>query len=57
VLEVRHHNLTAQLTSFVGRNREIEEITRAIARTRVLTLTGQVDAAKRGSRYRSQVSC
>ena len=34
------HNLPAQRTSFVGREREIEELERALETTRLLTLTG-----------------
>jgi non-specific serine/threonine protein kinase len=34
------HNLPLQLTSFVGRQREIAEITRLLEGTRLLTLTG-----------------
>jgi len=36
----RRHNLPAQLTSFVGRRREIDEVRRLLAGTRLLTLTG-----------------
>src|SRR5438874_663056 len=36
----RRHNLPAQLTSFVGREREIEEVKRLLTTTRLLTLTG-----------------
>jgi non-specific serine/threonine protein kinase len=36
----RRHNLPAQLTSFVGRSREIAEIRRLLPTTRLLTLTG-----------------
>src|SRR5262245_7031116 len=36
----RRHNLPAQLTSFVGRQREIEEIRPLLESTRLLTLTG-----------------
>ena len=36
----RRHNLPAQLTSFVGRQREIEEIRPLLGSTRLLTLTG-----------------
>src|SRR5882672_4180741 len=34
------HNLPAQLTSFVGREREIAEVRRLLTTTRLLTLTG-----------------
>jgi non-specific serine/threonine protein kinase len=38
--ERRLHNLPAQLTSFVGRHREIEEVRQLLSTTRLLTLTG-----------------
>ena len=34
------HNLPLQLTSFVGRDAELEEVRRAVHRSRMLTLTG-----------------
>ncbi len=40
------HNLPLQLTSFIGREREIEEVKRLLARTRLLTLTGVGGAGK-----------
>jgi predicted ATPase/DNA-binding SARP family transcriptional activator len=39
-VELRHHNLPFQLTSFIGREKEISEIKRLLATTRLLTLTG-----------------
>src|SRR5262245_23314046 len=36
----RRHNLPAQLTTFVGRAKELEELQRLLATVRVLTLTG-----------------
>ena len=38
--ERRTHNLPAQLTSFIGRERERAELERLLASTRLLTLTG-----------------
>ena len=38
--ERRTHNLPAQLTSFIGREREMAELERLLASTRLLTLTG-----------------
>jgi predicted ATPase/class 3 adenylate cyclase len=39
-LEARPTNLPAQRTSFVGREREVAEVTNLLAKTRLLTLTG-----------------
>jgi non-specific serine/threonine protein kinase len=39
-VEPRRHNLPEQLTSFIGRRREIAEIRRLYSSTRLLTLTG-----------------
>ena len=39
-LDARPNNLPLQLTSFVGREREIAEVTRLLSGTRLLTLTG-----------------
>ena len=38
--KAHHHNLPAQLTSFVGREKEIAEIRRLFSQTRLLTLSG-----------------
>ena len=38
--DVRRHNLPVQLTNFIGRDREIAELLRLVASTRLLTLTG-----------------
>ena len=40
------HNLPVQLTSFIGREREIAEIKRLLGTTRLLTLTGSGGAGK-----------
>lgn len=40
------HNLPEQLTSFIGREREIEEVSRLSAGTRLLTLTGSGGCGK-----------
>ena len=37
---VRRHNLPAPRTSFVGREREVSEIVRALGRSRLVTLAG-----------------
>ncbi|MBV8727318.1 MAG: adenylate/guanylate cyclase domain-containing protein, partial [Candidatus Eremiobacteraeota bacterium] len=39
-LELRPHNLPAQLTTFVGREDEVRELNDALRATRLLTLTG-----------------
>ena len=38
--EPRQHNLTAQLTSFVGRQQELVELRGVLASSRILSLTG-----------------
>ena len=40
------HNLPAQVTTFIGRDYEIEEITRLLKTTRLLTLTGPGGSGK-----------
>jgi len=40
------HNLPVQLTSFIGREKEVEEIKRLLTTTRLLTLTGTGGAGK-----------
>jgi predicted ATPase/DNA-binding SARP family transcriptional activator len=42
----RRHNLPVQLTSFVGRERELGEIGRLLSRIRLLTLTGPGGSGK-----------
>ena len=39
-IETRHHNLPAQLTSFIGRTQELAELTKLPAGARLVTLTG-----------------
>jgi predicted ATPase/DNA-binding SARP family transcriptional activator/DNA-binding CsgD family transcriptional regulator len=43
---IRKHNLPAQRTSFVGRERELVELKRELAMTRLLTLTGAGGSGK-----------
>ena len=50
--DVPRHNLPEQLTSFVGREREMEEITNLIASSRLVTLTGPGGIGKTGSPWR-----
>ncbi len=45
-LESVPHNLPLQLTSFVGRERELAELERLLRRTRLLTLTGAGGSGK-----------
>ncbi len=40
------HNIPAEVTSFVGRRRELAEIKRLLSTTRLLTLTGSGDVGK-----------
>src|SRR5215472_18982311 len=42
----RPNNLPAELTSFVGRRRELSEVKRLLTQTRLLTLTGSGGAGK-----------
>ena len=44
--EAGDHNLPAQRTSFIGREREMVEVERALAATRLLTLTGAGGSGK-----------
>jgi predicted ATPase/class 3 adenylate cyclase len=53
-LDARAHNLPVQSTSFVGREREIREVERALASGRLVTLTGTGGAGK--SRLALQVA-
>ncbi len=41
------HNLPLELSSFIGRDREVAEVKRLVSNNRVLTLTGSGDAARR----------
>lgn len=45
-LDARSHNLPIQLTSFIGREREIGEIKRLLGTTRLLTITGAGGSGK-----------
>jgi predicted ATPase/class 3 adenylate cyclase len=45
-LSVQPHNLPVQLTSFIGRDREIAEVKRLLTRTRLVTLTGPGGSGK-----------
>ena len=38
--QARHHNLPLQVTQFIGRERQIEEIQKIVHETKLLTLTG-----------------
>ena len=40
------HNLPAPLTSFVGRRRELDEVTNLLEQSRLLTLTGPAGTGK-----------
>lgn len=45
-LDIHPNNLPTQLTSFIGREKEIEAITRTLANSRLLTLTGSGGTGK-----------
>src|SRR5437870_1294343 len=44
--EHRIHRMPAQLTSFVGRERDLEELSEALSRHRLVTITGTAGAGK-----------
>ena len=46
------HNLPAARTTFVGREREMLEVKRTLAMTRLLTLTGVGGSGRRASLWR-----
>ena len=45
-LDIYRHNLSAQVTTFIGREKEIEEIKSLVANQRAVTLTGSGGAGK-----------
>jgi len=45
-LDLQPHNLPVQLTTFIGRGEELGDIVRALAETRLLTLTGSGGCGK-----------
>src|SRR5512135_1869364 len=45
-LETFNHNLPVQLTSFIGRDKEIDEVKQLVAAHRIVTLTGTGGAGK-----------
>ena len=45
-LDVQHHNLPAQMTSFIGRTAELLEVKQALSTHRLVTLTGSGGAGK-----------
>src|SRR5215216_2897748 len=45
-LDVMHHNLPAQMTSFIGRERELAEVQQTLSTHRLVTLTGSGGAGK-----------
>jgi non-specific serine/threonine protein kinase len=45
-VKLRPGNLPAELTSFVGRRKELSEVKRLLTATRLLTLTGSGGAGK-----------
>ena len=56
-LESFNHNLPAQLTSFIGRDKEIEEIKKLVAVNRIVTLTGSGGAGKTRLALRMGADC
>lgn len=51
------HNVPLSLTSFVGRKREIAEVTRLLDESRLLTLTGPGSDPSNGRRAESDQCC
>src|SRR5215216_2219060 len=51
-LSTPYHNLPAPRSSFVGREQEMAEVKRALASTRLLTLTGTGDRERHGLPWR-----
>jgi len=45
-LDVFHHNLPAQMTSFIGRETELKEVRQALSQFRLVTLTGSGGVGK-----------
>lgn len=45
-LDIHRHNIPAQMTSFIGRKKELAEITQALHEYRLVTLTGSGGAGK-----------
>lgn len=54
---LRPNNLPIPVTSFVGPDAEVAEVTRLLTRTRLLTLTGTGAAARRGWTFRWPPNC
>jgi hypothetical protein len=50
-------NLPLQLTSFVGRGAEIDEVKRFVSESRLVTLTGAAASVRRDSLWRWPRSC
>ncbi|MGE5464580.1 MAG: tetratricopeptide repeat protein, partial [Syntrophothermus sp.] len=45
-LDIFHHNLPAQMTSFIGREKELKEVRQALSAHRLVTLTGSGGVGK-----------
>ena len=56
-LESFNHNLPAQLTSFIGREKEMDEIKKLVAANRIVTLTGSGGAGKTRLSLQVSVDC
>lgn len=56
-LALSNHNLPAQLTSFIGREKETEEIKELISANRIVTLTGSGGAGKSRLSLRVGMDC
>ena len=56
-LDLFNHNLPAQLTSFIGREKEMDEVKNLIAGNRIVTLTGSGGAGKTRLSLQVAVEC
>jgi predicted ATPase/class 3 adenylate cyclase len=56
-LALSNHNLPAQLTSFIGREKETEEVKKLISANRIVTLTGSGGAGKSRLSFQVGMEC
>jgi predicted ATPase/class 3 adenylate cyclase len=56
-LDVFHHNLPAQMTSFIGREKELKEVRQALDTYRLVTLTGSGGVGKSRLSLQAGMQC